>query len=155
MGPSPGGLQWEKTAAETATTERAPSMSRTLPLKVFIAEDSAAVAEMLTALIEEPGRIEVVGIVESGNAAVEAIGRIRPDVVILDLQLKTGSGADVIRALRADKGLAATRIVVISNHVSPTLKSGCLELGADDYFDKLKELPALLDRLTGLASAKG
>lgn len=130
-------------------------MSSALPLKVFIAEDSAAVADMLTALVAEPGRIEVVGVAESGSAAVESIARVRPDVVILDLQLKTGSGTDVIRALRADTGLAATRIVVISNHVSPNLKAGCLDLGADDYFDKLKELPALVARLADLAAAKG
>jgi DNA-binding response OmpR family regulator len=130
-------------------------MSSSLPLKVFIAEDSPAVAEMLTALIAEPGRIEVVGTAESGTTAVEEVTRTRPDVVILDLQLKTGSGTDVIRALRADAGLAGTRIIVISNHVSPNLKSGCLELGADDYFDKLKELPLLLAKLTELASARG
>jgi CheY-like chemotaxis protein len=129
-------------------------MSTALPLKVFIAEDSPAVAEMLAALIAEPGRIEVVGVAESGGAAVESIGRIHPDVVILDLQLKTGSGTDVIRALKADGRLAAMHIIVISNHVSPSLKAGCLELGADDYFDKLKELPTLLARLAELAAAR-
>jgi DNA-binding response OmpR family regulator len=141
--------------ANARPREPRASMSSALPLKVFIAEDSTAVAEMLTALVSEPGRIEVVGVAESGSAAVESVTRIRPDVVILDLQLKTGSGTDVIRALRANKSLAATRIIVISNHVSPNLKSGCLDLGADDYFDKLKELPALLAKLAELACARG
>jgi len=130
-------------------------MSRSLPLKVFIAEDSAAVAEMLTALVAEPGRIEVVGAAESGASAVVAIKRMRPDVVILDLQLKTGSGTEVIRALRDDETLVHVYIIVISNHVAPHLKSGCLELGANDYFDKLKELPLLLSKLGELASARG
>jgi len=129
-------------------------MSSALPLTVFIAEDSAAVAEMLTALVSDAGRIEVVGSAESGGAAVQSIRRIRPDVVILDLQLKSGSGTDVIRALCAEPDLASTRIIVISNHVSPSLKSGCLELGADGYFDKLKELPALVAKLGQLASEK-
>jgi CheY-like chemotaxis protein len=130
-------------------------MSSASPLKVFIAEDSPAVAEMLTELVAQSGRIEVTGIAESGASAVESIRRIRPDAVILDIQLKTGSGTDVIRTLRADAALARTRIIVISNHVAPHLKAGCLELGADDYFDKVKELPALLARLAELASAKG
>jgi CheY-like chemotaxis protein len=129
-------------------------MSTALPLKVFIAEDSAAVAEMLSALISEPGRIEVVGMAESGGAVVHAVNRIRPDVVVLDLQLKTGSGTDVIRALRAEGGFPLY-IIVISNHVTPSLKAGCLELGANDYFDKLKELPALLAKLAELAEARG
>jgi CheY-like chemotaxis protein len=129
-------------------------MSRKLPLKVFIAEDSAPVAEMLTELVTETGRIEVVGVADSGAGVVQAVSRIRPDAVILDLQLKTGSGTEVIRALRADPGLADTRIIVISNHVSPNLKSGCMELGADEYFDKLKELPSLVASLARLASSR-
>ncbi len=142
-------------AGHTATTGAAQEMSSAMPLRVFIAEDSPAVAEMLAELIAEPGRIEVVGVAESGSAAVESIHRIRPDVVILDLQLKTGSGTDVIRALRADAGVAGIRIIVISNHVSPNLKAGCLELGADAYFDKVKELPQLVAKLAEFASAKG
>jgi CheY-like chemotaxis protein len=129
-------------------------MSGSKPLKIFIAEDSPPVAEMLSALVAEAGNVEVVGVAESGTAAVLAIKRARPDVVILDMQLKSGSGTDVIKALRADPHLEATRIIVISNHVAPTLKSGCFELGANDYFDKLKELPALLARLTELAAAR-
>ncbi len=130
-------------------------MSTALPLKVFIAEDSAAVAEMLAELVAQPGRVKVVGTAESGDAVVESVRRMQPDVVVLDLQLKTGSGTDVIRTLRADASLKGTRIIVISNHVAPHMKAGCLELGADDYFDKVKELPALIARLTEFASAKG
>jgi CheY-like chemotaxis protein len=130
-------------------------MSSALPLKVLIAEDSAPVAEMLKELVVQPGRVEVVGIAESGASAVMSVRRTRPDVVILDMQLKSDSGTDVIRALRADSGLADTRIIVISNHVAPNLKSGCIELGADAYFDKLKELPELLAKLAEIASAKG
>ncbi len=129
-------------------------MKCTGPLKVFIGEDSASVAEMLAALVADPGRIEVVGVAESESAAVESIKRDRPDVVILDLQLKSGSGTEVIRALRVDPGLQATCIIVISNHVSPNLRAGCLQLGADAYFDKLKELPALVAKLDELAVAK-
>ena len=127
-------------------------MSRSLPLKVFIAEDSANVAEMLTALVQDPGRIEVVGLADSGGAAVQAIKRVQPDVALLDLQLKTGSGTDVIRALRADSALDAMQIIVLSNHIAPNLKAGCMELGANAYFDKLKELPLLVAKLNELAA---
>ncbi len=67
--------------------------------------------------------------------------------MVLDLQLQTGSGTDVIRAVRADPGLAAMRLLVTSNHDSPQLRAGCMELGADGYYDKVKELGALTNRL--------
>jgi|KBSMisStandDraft_5_1062788.scaffolds.fasta_scaffold09841_8 DNA-binding NarL/FixJ family response regulator len=125
-----------------------------VPLTVFIADDSPPVAEMLKELLTDPGRVEVIGVAETETAAIESIERLRPDVVVLDLQLKTGSGTDVIRAVRANEQLADIRLLVTTNHASPELKAGCLELGADDYFDKLKELGALARRVRELADRK-
>jgi DNA-binding NarL/FixJ family response regulator len=128
--------------------------SSTPPLRVFIADDSKPVSDMLVELISEAGRIEVIGIGDSESGTMEAIRRLKPDVVVLDLQLRSGSGTNVIRAVRADAALAATRLLVTSNHVSPQLKAGCMELGADDYYDKVKELGALTARLAELAAAR-
>ena len=44
--------------------------------------------------------------------------------------------------------------LVTSNHVSPQLRAGCLQLGADGYFDKVKELEALAERVAHLASSR-
>jgi DNA-binding NarL/FixJ family response regulator len=124
------------------------------PLRVFIADDSETVADMLTELISAPGRIEVVGTGATEAAAIESIRLMKPDVVVLDLQLKTGSGTNVIRAVRASEDLAATKLMVTSNHTAPQLKAGCMELGADGYYDKVKELGALAASLEQLADAK-
>ena len=124
------------------------------PLKVFIADDSDAIVEMLAELLCDPGRIEVVGTGATEEATLESIRAMKPDVVVLDLQLKSGSGTNVIRAVRANEELAGVRLVVTSNHISPQLRAGCLELGADDYFDKVKELGALAARIGKLADAR-
>ena len=123
-------------------------------LTVFIVDDSAPVSEMLTEILTVPGRVEVVGVADSEAPAIEAITRVRPDAVVLDLQLKTGSGANVIRALRANAALADTRLIVMSNHASPQLKAGCLELGADDYLDKVKDLALLTRAIAEMAERK-
>jgi CheY-like chemotaxis protein len=125
-----------------------------LPLRVLIADDSQPVAEMLRELISEAGRIEVVGTADSEASAMEAIRRLAPDAVVLDLQLKGGSGTEVIRAVRADSGLASIHLLVSSNHTSPQLRAGCLELGAEAYFDKVKELAELAGWLAALAEEK-
>jgi DNA-binding NarL/FixJ family response regulator len=125
-----------------------------LPLKVFIADDSQPIAEMLTELITDPGRIEVVGVGDTESATMDSIRRLRPDVVVLDLQLKTGSGTEVIRAVRSDPSLASLRLLVTSNHTSPQLRAGCIELGAEAYYDKVKELGELAAKLAELASAR-
>ena len=109
---------------------------------------------MLTELIASPGKVEVIGVGASEGAVIESIRQLKPDVVVLDLQLESGSGTNVVRAVRASPELASVRLVITSNHTSPQLKAGCLELGADAYFDKVKELGALTDRLGELALAK-
>jgi DNA-binding NarL/FixJ family response regulator len=129
--------------------------NRGLPLKVFIADDSEPVAEMLTEMITDPGRIEVVGVGDTESATMESIRRLKPHVVVLDLQLRTGSGTDVIRAVRSDPSLASLQLLVTSNHTSPQLKAGCIELGAAAYYDKVKELGELCAKLAELATARG
>jgi DNA-binding NarL/FixJ family response regulator len=124
------------------------------PLRVFIADDSQPVADMLTELIASPGKVEVVGVGGSEAVVIDSIRRLKPDVVVLDLQLETGSGTNVVRAVRAAPELSSVRLVITSNHTSPQLKAGCLELGADDYFDKVKELGALTRRLDEFAAQK-
>jgi DNA-binding NarL/FixJ family response regulator len=124
------------------------------PLKVFIADDSEPIAEMLRELITVDGIVEVVGVGGSEVAAIEGIRSLRPDVVVLDLQLATGSGTNVIRAVRADPALAHVRLLVTSNHTSPQLRAGCLGLGADGYFDKVKELVELTTTITRLADER-
>jgi len=125
------------------------------PLRVFIADDSPPVAEMLTELIRSPGKVDVIGVGDTEAGTIESIRAMKPDVVVLDLQLKTGSGTNVIRAVRANAELAHVRLVVTSNHVSPQMRAGCMQLGADDYFDKVKEIGALTARISELAQKRG
>jgi DNA-binding response OmpR family regulator len=127
-------------------------MNHQRALRVFICDDSEPIADMLTELLTEPGRVEVIGVGATESAALESIHAMRPDVVVLDLQLKSGSGANVIRAVRADEGLDGVRLVVTSNHTAPQMRAGCLELGADAYFDKVKELGALAERIREFAA---
>src|SRR5689334_18678514 len=120
-------------------------------LRVLIADDTKPVAEMLTELLSDEGRVAIVGIAESETGVIESIRSLKPDVVVLDLQLSSGSGTDVIRAVRADAALSATRILVTSNHVSTQMRDGCLALGAEAFYDKVKELGALAKKIDELA----
>jgi DNA-binding NarL/FixJ family response regulator len=109
---------------------------------------------MLTELITSAGPIEVVGVGATESAAIESIRALKPDVVILDLQLASGSGTEVLRAVRSAPELAGVRLLITSNHTAPQLRAGCLQLGADGFYDKVKELGPLTARLGELAAEK-
>lgn len=62
--------------------------------------------------------------------------------MIVDLFLKGGSGLGVLRA--AQSSPPRYRLVVLSNYATPDMRRACLELGADQVFDKSTEIDALI-----------
>ena len=122
------------------------------PVKVFIVDDSTHLCEMLAELIEDPGNVIVCGTADTARGAVDDISRTEPDIVIADLQLREGSGFDVITAMRARNPGGAIRpprsepmIVLFSNHMGSELKKRALELGADHFLDKTSDHGRLLE----------
>ncbi len=123
------------------------------PLAVFIAEDSAALAEILAELVTVEGRIHLVGTAASQDEAVAAVLRLKPDVVILDMQLKPGTGFGVIQATR--QALKSSTFIVYSNYVSPEYRQRSLDLGADYYLDKSRDFAGLVQLLHEIAARRG
>lgn len=128
-------------------------MTLARPLTIFIADDSESVSEMLVELVTDPGRIEVIGFADSEDTVVDRVIHLQPDVVIVDLQLRSGSGTGVIRAVRSMPQLQRTKLIVMSNHLSPQIRKRCLELGSDYFFDKAKDFDLLTAVLNDLLAS--
>ncbi len=123
------------------------------PVRVYLVDDSAPLREMLAELLAEPGRVEIVGAADSVAQAVADVARLKPDVVVLDLQLRDGDGFEAARALRALPGGAAIRIVLFTNHQSPEFRRRAAGFGIDDYLDKSRDHERLAAMLGGMAGA--
>lgn len=122
------------------------------PLRVFLVEDNDDIVEVLAAECEEIENVEVIGRSASADDAIERIIASEPDVVLIDIQLRTGSGIDVIRALRRNTAMPGTVLLAMSNALSDTVRGLCLAAGADDYFDKAMDYRKLLIRVADLAT---
>lgn len=120
------------------------------PVSVFILDDSPQLMEMLRELISDPGRIEVVGTASSAIEALESIRLSSPDVAIVDLQLKDGSGFDVVKAIRLLPQTQDVVIILFTNHVSRELQNHALALGANYFFDKSRDHAQILDVLQSI-----
>lgn len=112
-------------------------------MNVFVVEDSAAMRSHLTAALEEVEGVHVVGEADGAYAALFAIDRLRPDLVIVDLRLAEGSGLTVIEEVK--RLHPAPMVAVVTNYPHPQYRARCLELGADYFFDKAKGFDALLE----------
>jgi NarL family two-component system response regulator LiaR len=97
------------------------------PIRVLLVDDHAVVRKGLCALLEREPGIEVIGEAENGEQAVELAGQLRPDVVLMDLEMPVIDGIEATRRISALD--PEVKIVVLTSHaaeeeVFPALKSG-------------------------------
>ena len=116
-----------------------------VPLKVVLIEDSPALRQTLAAMLGELAGVEVVGGAADESAAIELLQRQQPDLAIVDLELRTGSGLGVLRAVSmAPDRFGHLRAVVFSNHGQAAVRERCRTLGVDSFFDKATQTEALI-----------
>ena len=121
------------------------------PLHVFLVEDSPIIRERLTESLSTPGRIEVVGHADTEHGAVAALKSTDWDVLVLDLQLKQGTGLGVLKALAGAKP-AGAKVIVLTNYAIPQFRDRSVALGADFFFDKSREYYRVKSVLEDLAA---
>lgn len=117
------------------SADRTLTFMSTSDLRVLLVEDSKILAERLLELIGQIAGVSVIGIVDTESAAIETARQQRPDVLLLDLQLKEGTGFRVIRQL-IDSVDVRPAFVVITNYALPSYRDQAYNLGACHFIDK-------------------
>ena len=118
-------------------------MSGSAPPRVLVVDDEPAIRRFLrTSLGAQGYRVSEA---EEGQAALDAMRRGAPEVLVLDLGLPGIDGFEVIRQLRAAG--SAVPIIVLSSRTDETGKVKALDLGADDYVTKPFGIDELLARI--------
>jgi two-component system, NarL family, response regulator LiaR len=107
----------------------AVSVSGERPIRVLLVDDHAVVRKGLQALLDREPGVEVAGEAEDGEQAVHAADRLRPDVILMDLEMPGIGGIEASR--RITEAHPDTKIVVLTSHASeedvfPALKAGAL-----------------------------
>jgi DNA-binding NarL/FixJ family response regulator len=126
-------------------TETMNTMARTHILRVLLVEDSKVLTERLSEAIGQIPGVELVATADTESGAVSAFKLEAPDVIILDLHLKQGTGFGVMRALAG--GGRRPHVVVLTNYDLPEYKNAAVALGATHFLDKSRDYGRLGDVL--------
>src|ERR1700757_3216626 len=126
-------------------------MSNSTALRVLLAEDSTLLAARLGELIRRLPDVELIGTVDCEADTLTHVASDTPDVLILDLHLRSGSGFGVLRALSAASRRPAAgrrpKIVVLTNFGLPEYRREAEAFGVEAFLDKSRDyfrLPSLL-----------
>ena len=119
---------------------------------VLLVDDHAVVREGYRRLLEDSGRISVVGEATSAAEAVEQFCRLLPDVVVMDIALPGVSGIEGTRRIRARAPQA--RVLVFSMHEDAIFVRRALEAGAAGYVTKSSAPRVLVRAVDAVASGQ-
>lgn len=120
-------------------------------LRVVIVEDSALIRARLSESLAEIPNLTIVDQVENEASAVAVLRGRQWDAVVLDLQLKQGTGLGVLKALAQGARPDNAKVIVFTNYAFPQYRDRSLALGADYFFDKAREFHRVREVLSALA----
>lgn len=114
------------------------------PPRVLLADDHTLVLEGFRRIVEQ--RCEVVGVVEDGRALLEAVIRLRPDLILLDISMPLLNGLDAARQVK--KLCPDVKLIFVTMHADPAYVSEAFKAGASAYLLKrsaARELDQAID----------
>jgi PAS domain S-box-containing protein len=140
-------LRWMPGDVEVALApDPAIAVSGTeISARVLVADDNADMREYLTRLLRSAG-CEVTAVVD-GQAALEAVRAVVPDLVVSDVMMPRLDGLAFVAALRTDPRTAALPVLLLSARAGQEDSIGGLQAGADDYLVKPFAAAELLARV--------
>jgi DNA-binding NarL/FixJ family response regulator len=119
-------------------------------VRVVLADDESLFVESLAALLELDERIDVVGRARDGLEALRLIATVRPDVVLMDLDMPRINGLGATRIVRAEYPFV--QAVIVTGSVSPEDVERAREAGAAAYVSKDRVYDELADILVEVAA---
>lgn len=136
----------------THPTGRSPARPGTVPqprkesegvappeLRILLIEDSVLLQERLTQMLTQPGVMRVTGTAATEREARERIDSGEYDVLLVDVELREGSGIGAIGHARTRYSDRQPLIIVLTNYPLPAVRSRCLAAGADHFLDKMRQ----------------
>lgn len=138
-------LSTERSPAADRPEDTGSESARGAAIRVVLADDNDILRKSLAALLEEQPDIQVAGAAADGQAAVEMVTELRPDVVLLDVTMPRMNGIQAARAIRTK--LPEVRIIGLSMHDQEEMAKAMRSAGAAAYLSKGGPLDDLLEAI--------
>lgn len=113
-----------------------------MTIRVLLVDDHAMMREGLRALFTDAADIEVVGEASDGRTALELLGKLAADVVVMDVGMPEMNGVEATRRIRS--GHENVKVIALSTHTDKRYVQHMLEAGACGYVLKIAAYDELL-----------
>lgn len=126
--------------------------SQTTKRRIFLVDDHPLVREWLTTLINQKDDLTVCGEAETAPAALEAIGKLKPDAAVIDITLASGSGIELIKDIK--RLCPKVAIIVLTMHDESLYAERALRAGARGYVMKRETTKKIIAAIRSVIEGK-
>ena len=117
---------------------------------ILVVDDSPSLRKDLQKLLQPYKSLNIIGEAIDSASAIRQCTTLKPDIMILDIGLKNGTGIEVLA--KSKKFLPAPIIIMFSNYSNGAFQKAAKRLGADYFFDKTNDVENLVSTLIDLSS---
>lgn len=125
-------------------------MNLPYPIRVALVDDHSLVRDGIKALLAVMAPLEVVGEAESGEQAIEMVGRCKPDLLLVDISLRDMNGLELTRVLRSQ--YPTLKVLVLSMYDNNEYVSESVRAGASGYVLKNSPSREIIAAIEAIAS---
>lgn len=122
---------------------RDPARPGSRTLRLLLVDDSPVTLELISAYLAEQANLEIVGRAGNGESAVQHTVELRPDLVIMDVDMPKMNGIAATRAIKQQPD--PPRVIIMSLHDERSYETAALSAGADAFCSKFRIQESLLD----------
>jgi DNA-binding NarL/FixJ family response regulator len=120
--------------------------------KILLVDDHPLVREWLATLINQQADLEICGETDSAPAALQMIGRVNPEIAIVDISMERGSGLELIKDIKAN--YPNVMVIVLSMHDEALYAERALRAGARGYIMKREATKNVLQAIRSVRGGK-
>lgn len=122
-------------------------------LKVLLVDDHERFRQSVASFLNEQGFVDIVGEAVNGNEAIEQTERLRPDLVLMDVDMPLRDGFEATREIKLQR--PETKVVILSMHGSEIYRRTAWRYAADGFIDKASMKSELLAAIANVQSNLG
>jgi len=123
-----------------------------MPIRILIVDDHSVVRQGIITLLEDEEDILIAGEASDGDEVAEAIEKVNPDVILLDLTMPRMSGIEVIKQVLPL--YPYVRVLVFSMHNNPDYILSAMHNGASGYLEKDTSRDEILKAVRSVAKGE-
>jgi len=120
--------------------------------KILLVDDHPLVREWLATLINQQADLEICGETDSAPTALQMIGRVNPEIAIVDISMEGGSGLELIKDIKAN--YPNVMVIVLSMHDEALYAERALRAGARGYIMKREATKNVLQAIRSVRGGK-